>query len=86
MLLFLLSDNFRERPERPAAQVLGVTEIRAGVQASLLAGLFLTGWCLLRLAAPSQGRSLDLVLAVFSLTLGVGTVLRAARALSTLKR
>ncbi len=84
MLLFLLSDNFRERPERPVG-VLGVIEVRADVQASLLAGLFLTGWCLLRLALASQGRSLDLVLATLCLMLGVGAVLRSARALATLE-
>ncbi len=82
MLLFLLNGHFSERPERAAPRGWGEAEIRTNVQASLVAGAVLTGWCLLRLAMSSQGRSLDSFLAALSLLLGAGAVLRAVRALA----
>jgi len=77
MLLFVLSNDFRELPEQPEPSS---EELRADARALLASGLFLTLWCTLRLlAAKGEGFSDDAALATAFLGLGVGTVLHAVR-------
>jgi hypothetical protein len=79
MLLFVLSDNFREPPEHPE---LSRAQARADARALLASGLFVTLWCALRLlAAKGEGLSVDVAIAVPFLGLGIGTVLSAVRGL-----
>jgi hypothetical protein len=81
MLLFLLRDNFRELPESPRA-AHRVPEFCPDARAVLGAGLFLSAWCALRLLAdPGVGLSVDVVLAVACLCLGIVAALHGARTL-----
>jgi transposase len=78
MLLFLLHDKFRDRPERrpPATPVFG--QFREDARALFGAGLFLSLWCVLRLfAARGHGLNVDVVLALLCLYVGVAAVLRS---------
>jgi hypothetical protein len=79
MLLFLLSDHFRELPDKAPTIVV---QFRSDARALLGAGLFLAVWCVLRLlAASDEGMSFDVALAVACLCLGVGTALHCVRSL-----
>ena len=79
MLLFLLRDNSREPlyPIPAAAPSKG-----AYAPELLVAGLFLSGWCVLRLAGSHGGSFVvDGALAVPCLALGLWAILRSAQAL-----
>ena len=78
MLLFLLRDNSRESPYlTPSA----APSTGAYAPELLVAGLFLSGWCVLRLAGSHGGSfAVDSALAVPCLALGLWAILRSARA------
>jgi hypothetical protein len=79
MLLFVLRDNFREAPYTPSA----APSAGACAPELLIAGLFLSGWCVLRLAGSHAGSfAVDSALAVPCLAFGLWAILRSARALS----
>ncbi|HWZ88849.1 MAG TPA: hypothetical protein VNW92_08360 [Polyangiaceae bacterium] len=84
MLLFVLSDNFRELPEQPE---LPCSHLRADTRALFASGLFVALWCALRLlVARGEGFSVDVALAVPFLGVGLAAVLSAARDLQARHR